>query len=210
MKKNKFSFLGLVTGLLLSANAQAALINLSFTGTTDAGVAMEALFLVDSSNLNSGPFGGSESFLLTSTQINIADGTSHTYNDNGTYGPDSDLFMFFFSAENYALSNYMRLDFIPFSSLGFNSSTSEATLYTFDSSGNSATFAGSDFTVDLLTLAPNGLSGLFDNSNIRTNFTVDTLNINVTSISAVPVPAAIWLFGSGLIGLAGVARSRKK
>ena len=28
-------------------------------------------------------------------------------------------------------------------------------------------------------------------------------------VSAVPVPAAVWLFGSGLIGLAGVARRRK-
>ena len=29
------------------------------------------------------------------------------------------------------------------------------------------------------------------------------------SITAVPVPAALWLFGSGLIGLAGLARSKK-
>ncbi|MDH5570797.1 MAG: VPLPA-CTERM sorting domain-containing protein [Gammaproteobacteria bacterium] len=29
------------------------------------------------------------------------------------------------------------------------------------------------------------------------------------TVSAVPVPAAIWLFGSGLIGLAGIARRRK-
>ena len=28
-------------------------------------------------------------------------------------------------------------------------------------------------------------------------------------VSAVPVPAAVWLFGSGLIGLAGIARWRK-
>jgi len=28
-------------------------------------------------------------------------------------------------------------------------------------------------------------------------------------ISAIPVPAAVWLFGSGLLGLAGVARRRK-
>ncbi|MDH5191281.1 MAG: VPLPA-CTERM sorting domain-containing protein [Gammaproteobacteria bacterium] len=28
------------------------------------------------------------------------------------------------------------------------------------------------------------------------------------SVSAVPVPAAIWLFGSGLIGLAGIMRRR--
>jgi len=29
------------------------------------------------------------------------------------------------------------------------------------------------------------------------------------SVSAIPVPAAVWLFGSGLLGLAGVARRRK-
>ena len=30
-----------------------------------------------------------------------------------------------------------------------------------------------------------------------------------TEVSAVPVPAAVWLFGSGLIGLVGVARRKK-
>ena len=30
------------------------------------------------------------------------------------------------------------------------------------------------------------------------------------SIEAVPVPAAVWLFGSGLIGLIGIARKNKK
>jgi len=31
----------------------------------------------------------------------------------------------------------------------------------------------------------------------------------LVSASAVPVPAAVWLFGSGLIGLIGVARRKK-
>ena len=42
----------------------------------------------------------------------------------------------------------------------------------------------------------------------RANF-----NANLTStpdVAAVPVPAAVWLFGSGLLGLAGIARRKKK
>ncbi len=31
----------------------------------------------------------------------------------------------------------------------------------------------------------------------------------VTSVSSVPVPAAVWLFGSGLIGLIGIAKRKK-
>ena len=34
-------------------------------------------------------------------------------------------------------------------------------------------------------------------------------NLNFAEVSAVPVPAAVWLFGSGLLGLVGVARRKK-
>jgi hypothetical protein len=39
----------------------------------------------------------------------------------------------------------------------------------------------------------------------------DTFSWSLTGdvVSAVPVPAAVWLFGSGLIGLAGVARRKR-
>lgn len=36
-----------------------------------------------------------------------------------------------------------------------------------------------------------------------------TLNLAATEVSEVPVPAAAWLFGSALVGLAGVGRKRK-
>jgi hypothetical protein len=36
----------------------------------------------------------------------------------------------------------------------------------------------------------------------------DGTNLTYGAVSAVPVPAAIWLFGSGLIGLVGVARRK--
>ena len=35
------------------------------------------------------------------------------------------------------------------------------------------------------------------------------LAIDNVTVSAVPVPAAVWLFGSGLVGLIGLARRKK-
>ena len=47
-------------------------------------------------------------------------------------------------------------------------------------------------------------------SLIETNSGIDNWSFVLTTqpVSAVPVPAAVWLFGSGLLGLVGVARRR--
>ena len=72
-----------------------------------------------------------------------------------------------------------------------------------------------DSTLEAMSLAriPDGI----DNDNNLADFASGCLtpgspNIAGTgdcSVSAVPVPAAAWLFGSGLLGLVGVARRRK-
>jgi len=52
------------------------------------------------------------------------------------------------------------------------------------------------------------------NTNLNTNTPDDYVNYTyghalVRDISAVPVPSAVWLFGSGLVGLVGFARRKK-
>lgn len=46
-----------------------------------------------------------------------------------------------------------------------------------------------------------------DTGNLYTIDNVD--NLSIIKLSTVPIPAAVWLFGSGIIGLIGVARRKK-
>lgn len=52
------------------------------------------------------------------------------------------------------------------------------------------------------------IDGAFMGFNANFSTTGATLEVN-PAVSAVPVPAAVWLFGSGLLGLVGVARRKK-
>jgi hypothetical protein len=49
-------------------------------------------------------------------------------------------------------------------------------------------------------------------SGWNANFDVRTIHLDSVSVApqVVPVPAAVWLFGSGLLGLVGIARRKKK
>ncbi len=64
---------------------------------------------------------------------------------------------------------------------------------------------------DLLTLAAlgNGLGWQLDYLYDEIG-TIDVARMTVVSVSAVPVPAAVWLFGSGLIGLIGMAKRKAR
>ncbi len=66
----------------------------------------------------------------------------------------------------------------------------------------------------LFPLTDDGISGSpmttapFPGFNANFDFT--SINATNTSVGEVPVPAAVWLFGSGLMGLVGVARRRRR
>lgn len=69
------------------------------------------------------------------------------------------------------------------------------------------------YTFNMAADAGGGLSMLFKadcgaSPNCRLDALIDNVSIT-TDVSAVPVPAAVWLFGSGLLGLVGVARRKK-
>lgn len=61
---------------------------------------------------------------------------------------------------------------------------------------------------DSLVLVLSGATGISLGEIANVSFQYGT-GFGEPNISAIPVPAAVWLFGSGLIGLAGVARRRK-
>jgi fibronectin-binding autotransporter adhesin len=61
---------------------------------------------------------------------------------------------------------------------------------------------------DLLTLAILDESLKWDLQYLLDDSGMDIVRLNVIAASAVPVPAAVWLFGSGLIALVGIARRK--
>ncbi len=64
---------------------------------------------------------------------------------------------------------------------------------------------------NLLSLKGSGsLSGNgYDTTNAIWSFSTGNMTSYNMTVSTVPLPAAVWLFGSGLLGLAGIARRRK-
>ena len=82
------------------------------------------------------------------------------------------------------------------------------------SSFNTAGQTGTTTTIGQLSLGTDdGIGGSpMDNGAFPSyNANFDMTSVTITAVTpAIPVPAAVWLFGSGLLGLVGVARRRKQ
>ena len=87
----------------------------------------------------------------------------------------------------------------------YNNGTGLATI----TCSNSSCSNSSEFTLDYAAVVPkgdaSGFGGVAYTYHLTSGTTTDTYHVQ-----SVPVPAAAWLFGSGLLGLVGIARRKKK
>lgn len=143
--------------------------------------------------------GGTEPESLPSiTEFTSPDGSSLTLDINGIIFLDIDLY-----------DNLVGLTIDELTPIYFGLSELSTTipgtleLFTVEFSGGSLEFSGGTIDYSLLRN--------FQSSTIMNLATPDGIVVMDTDVlfaSVVPVPAAVWLFGSGLIGLVGVARRK--
>jgi len=110
--------------------------------------------------------------------------------------------------------DFLEIDFDNVTQSQFLPAFLNAILFTFDSSAAVLiTGASIDATVTTLGLTQSDLTFVGNQLTVNTEglfFDTSTFaRINLASTSAVPIPAATWLFGSGLLGLIGMARRKK-
>lgn len=72
------------------------------------------------------------------------------------------------------------------------------------------TYTGGSLSDSLLTGRLEGAVQGLTNSDLSAVFTSSTVVMKVGEVAPVPVPAAIWLFGSGMLALFGVKKYRAR
>jgi hypothetical protein len=227
---------GLVLAALLVGNAQAALVNVDLTGTVSYGYSQKYDYNWNTGannysydDLSGKPVHFSFQFdtdkaygyndpwysysyannAVTTASADVG-GTSYSYDNLPSYG----------YSYNYYGSSWSELYGYNYSYTGNAYDYKEYVLY---SSGNSSANA-TDFLSTFLTSSSPISFYLYNyaydwsNDNYKydyqyaygtfTNFFVSPVGGIGASPSAVPVPAAVWLFGSALMGLAGLRKKK--
>ncbi len=143
---------------------------------------------------------------ITSSELLLGDRwTAHdiTTYTAGTYSVDTGAGMYNFTVAEGQVGAHMLLDW------GLTSNIDVVNVWDVSSSGDIQTYTSTDWDGDGIPggamLDSGALVGFSASFNLEGS---DLANVNITPPSAVPVPAAVWLFGSGLLGLVGVARRK--
>jgi len=205
---NKSCLMGVVCAFLLvsSSSISAAIVKYKIEGTVGAidtpllggpvnvGDIVTGSFLAETNSTNQGP-----SFIsYTTSDLILNIGNSYTVTS-----PEGYIYVHLSS-----FSDRIQIDFTQ--GLGLTGPTINGTW--------SPDYFNSQYIVDGDDYSPNSLPSVIDvsqpyigihSSNLR--FNVDDnveFYFNLTEITAVPIPATALLFGSGLLGLIGIARKK--
>lgn len=209
------------TGLSIAdfRNNNASLIN-SFS-TTDAG--LQSFFSTNSANLsqmrwnmgglNNGPGIGPNAGVLTTNGNNAPDSPSVTGpTDGGALQTTMNLIANYaaLNASNLASSNSAVSGSLSTSGyIGSNSwgpGFGGQLLFSNEQTGFGGGQTMSFFSFDEADPTAASIKSSYANAEWRVNATTGA----VSYVSAVPIPAAVWLLGSGLVGLIGISRRRKQ
>lgn len=218
----KISKGGLVLAMLMAGNAHAAFVNVNLTGQVDYvyGYGNNSVNQGDAANFNlTFDTSAAPSYSYNYSWPGYYSVSENVYNNGINYSGNVGSFAFSGNLsgnngdawaynENFYGTNYSGAGFYTYASTG--SSWQELEVY---SSGNNP--------IDLQNLATAFLSGnglyfyLYDvtygNSGYSFSEATGTFNnatLSAAGPSAVPVPAAVWLFGSGLMGLLGFTKKK--
>lgn len=212
MKRTLWTMGLAIFALLASATSQAALVTLTFS----SGTSVQSVFTISTDTMLAEQNATRRTFRLDLESAEyFTAGSSISFDTTGAYyGPDTNGETIEFRAGSNG------------ETLQLGSLMGGLAEFTFDELSNEVTysgmyndpvtsftdfsFSGTDFDVDLTTLQAAGYEGFISTDSLNTFYTVDSLNVSISGVSAVPLPAAAWLFGTGLVGLFGISRRRVK
>jgi len=195
--------------LVLSSSASAALIDNDMF-TTDTSTGLDWLDLTESHlrtyNDISSKFGAGEEFegWRYATRAEVAGFWS-------AFGGDENHYNGWSTENNGLFANVSSLWGVPYCNINF-CNEGEGTLQALTADFWSASSVWVVSARDASHIPDSATMDYFSNSSgsfsVATNGVVGTSSALVR-VSAVPIPATVWLFGSGLIGLIGFARRKK-
>jgi hypothetical protein len=187
-----------VASLTLASAANAAVLTYGFvsTGSNPPGFTGVGSITLNLPTVSSGTFGP-------------VPGTAGTYITPAAATATADVAAFSFSWGNGAAVDLTSLTSLAVGGGGwtsaFNATAGGEIL------ANSWTLSGTSVppgVTGIYQISSNGTTGSNGTNSVQFGALTDFGYWKLQSVSAVPLPAALWLFGSGLAGLFGAARRR--